>query len=150
MKKVLFVLMLSMIFGWYGCTGEQTEQISGIGVVFDGTPLIIDPSVIYQGTSVGQVEASQWNNGVTRLTISLDKADQALHRSNLAVVVCNGRLHVVPLSGFGEPLPPSACMLGFENNTSFHWFKFKNLINNINMAARRRAQWLSDLSGLSG
>lgn len=121
-----------------------------MGVVFDGTPQIFNASVIYMGSTVGQILDRQWRNGVTRLTISLDNANADLKQSNMTAVVKNGQLHLVPLSAVGEPLASPASILGFENNIALQWFRIRNLINNINMTAVRQAQWLTALSGLAG
>ena len=151
MKNVIFVLMASLVIGFCGCASEKFgSTTSGVGVVFDGAPLISDPSVGYMGTTVGQIVSSQWSNGVTRLTVSFNNDSQNLVAANMALVVKNGRLDLVPLSRFGQPLADQASMLGFNNRISLQWFKLKNIINDINMAAARQAKWLSSLSGLSG
>lgn len=151
MTKVFFVPLLLVMLGWYGCTAENIGQRSdGIGVFFDGAPLVVDSAVVYMGTAVGQIINSEWKNGITRFAIALNKDSQDLKRANIAAVVQNGQLKLVPISGVGEPLPSPAAILGFKNNLELKWFKFKNLIDNINMAASRQAQWLSALSGLSG
>ena len=147
---MFFGLILSLMLGCYGCSSEKFGQASGIGVLFDGAPLIFDSSVVCMGSVVGEILTSQWSNGVTRLTISLDNNSQDLQRSNMVAVVKNGQLNIVPMSGVGEALPPPACMLGFKNKLELQWFKFKNLINNINMAASHRTQWLSALFGSAG
>lgn len=150
MKKVAFALMLLLMLGWCGCSSEKLGRASGIGVVFDGAPLIFDTSVVYMGSTVGQILSSQWGNGITRLSISLNNASEDLKRSNMAAVVKNGQLNLVPLCGFGESLSSEACILGFKNKLGLQWFKLKHLIGNINMAADQQAQWLAARSGSAG
>jgi hypothetical protein len=150
MKKVAFALMLLLMLGGYGCSSEKLGRASGIGVVFDGAPLIFDTSVVYMGSTVGQILSSQWSNGVTRLSISLNSDGEDLKRSNMAAVVKNGQLNLVPLGGLGEALSSETCILGFENKIELQWFKLKHLIDNINMAADQQAQWLAARSGLAG
>jgi hypothetical protein len=150
MKKALSVFLLALMLGWYGCSSETFAPTAGTRVVIDGAPMIFDPSVIYMGSTVGQILTSQWNNGVTCLTISLNNDSQNLQQSNMAAMVKNGQLNLVALSAAGEPLSNPECILGFKNNLEFQWFKFKNLINNMNMAAGRQAQRLAALSGPQG
>ena len=73
-----------------------------------------------------------------------------MKKTNMAAVVKNGRLHLDALCGYGESLPPAACISGFSNTITYKWFKLKHLINNITMDADRRAQRLLVRSGLAG
>lgn len=54
MKKVAFALMLLLMLGSYGCSSEKLGRASGIGVVFDGAPLIFDTSVVYINMAADQ------------------------------------------------------------------------------------------------
>ena len=58
-KKVFFILMAMMI-GLPGCSVRQIDRMnpSGVGVMFDGEPLIFDSSVVFLGTVVGGVVIS--------------------------------------------------------------------------------------------
>ena len=150
MKKVFLVALLALVVCGYGCSPETFSKNEGIGVVFDGTAMIFDQSVVFMGTEAGQILSSEWANGVTRLTISLDDADRALQASNMAAVVKNGRLNLVVLGGAGQATDAPDCILGFSNTMKYRWFKIKNLIGNINNAASREIQWLNTLHGLQG
>jgi len=150
-KKVFFILMAMMI-GLPGCSVRQIDRMnpSGVGVMFDGEPLIFDSSVVFMGTVVGQMLSRESGNGVTRVSIALDGQHEALKKTNLAAVVKNGQLHLIMLSGYGDPLPPGGCINGFLNTNSYRWFKFRHIINDINNSADRRAQRLLARSGLAG
>jgi hypothetical protein len=148
-KAMVFVL----IMGWmalFGCSMPAMQNQNGVDAVFDGIPRIFDSTVVYMGRPVGQVVASQWNNGVTQLTISLDGQHVDLRKTNLAAVVKRGRLHLDAMGTSGAPLPEGACINGFVNMASYRWFKFKHIINNINISAERRAQRLKVRSSLAG
>ncbi|MBC2712688.1 MAG: hypothetical protein HGJ94_17385 [Desulfosarcina sp.] len=149
MKKSV-VLFLMMMVCLSGCSVPQIGSPSGIGVMFDGNPVIFDSSVVHMGTVVGQILSREWGNGVTRVSITLDGQYEDLKKANMAAVVKNGRLHLNAFSGYGAPMPPDACICGFVNTASYRWFKLKHLINNVTMAADRRAQRLLALSGLAG
>jgi hypothetical protein len=150
-KTVLLVLMVSVI-GLSGCSVSPigTGNTPGVGVVFDGEPLIFDPSVNFTGTVVGQILSREMSNGVARISIGLDGQYENLKKTNLAAVVKNGRLQLTLLSGYGESLPPGGCINGFVNTSSYRWFKFKHIINNINMTADQRVQRLLARSGRAG
>ncbi len=150
MKKWSLFILMTMIVGLSGCNVQQIGSPSGVGVVFDGEPLIFDSSVVYMETVVGRMISREMGNGVTRVSIALDDQYAGLKKTNLVAVVIDGRLHLAVLGGYGDPLPPAACISGFSNTASYRWFKFKHLINNITMAADRRAQRLLDRSGLAG
>lgn len=146
-------MFLTLLLAWAvfcGCSMNMAGHRQGIAVLFEGTPQIFDLSVQYQGMTVGKVVAHDWANGVTRIVIDLEGQYDGLMKNNLAVVAKTGRLHVVPLSGYGDSLPKDACINGFVNTTSYRWFRFKHLIGNINLSADRRARDLLAQSGLSG
>lgn len=150
MKKTAIIILLMVWIGLSGCSMQPMGGQDGVGVVFDGQPRIFDSTVIYMGMPVGQVQSTEYGNGVTRLLISLDGSYEDLKKNNMAAVVKNGQLHLNALSGHGAALPPATCIIGFINTSSYRWFKFIHLINNINMSAERRAQRLLLQSGLSG
>ncbi len=150
MKQAALVTLLMAMVVLCGCSIPPIGTSAGIGVMFEGEPLIFDSSVVYMGTVVGQVLSSEWGNGVTRVTIAPDGRYDDLKKTNLVAVVRNGRLHLDTLGGYGDPLPPSACISGFEKPYLYHWFKFKHLINNMMMAADQRARRLRVRSGLAG
>jgi len=142
--------LLVVWFGSSGCSLQPTGGQAGLKVLFDGDPQFFDPSVQHMGMTVGQVVSREWRNGVTLVTVSLDGSYDSMKRSNLALVVRNGRLQVATLGGYGEMLAPGACINGFVNNASYQWFKITNLVGNITIAADRRAMGLLARSGLSG
>ena len=150
MKKTAILILMMVWIGLPGCSMQSMGGRDGVGVVFDGQPQIFDSTVVYMGMPVGQVQSTEYGNGVTRLLISLDGQYQDLKKNNMAAVVKNGQLHLHALSGYGIALPPAACIGGFLNTSSYRWFKFKHLINNVTMSADRRAQRLLLQSGLSG
>ena len=152
MKKTLCYALMVMMMGLAGCSLEQitTGNPSGVWVMFDGEPLLFDSSVIYMGTVVGRVTSRETGNGVTRVSIALDGQYDDLKKNNMAAVVKNGRLHLQRFSGYGLSLPPDGCINGFMNLSSYRWYKFRHIINNINMSADRRAQRLLVRSGLAG
>lgn len=150
MKKFVFFVLMVVIAGLPGCSVQQIGNSSGVGVMFDGEPVIFDSSVVYMGTVVGRILSREWGNGVTRISIALDSQYEALIKNSLAAVVKNGRMHLNLLSGYGDPLPPGGCISGFVNTSSYRWFKFRHLINNVTMSADRRAQHLLARSGLAG
>jgi hypothetical protein len=150
MKKMAFCMLILSMVGWNGCSTSPMGNSAGVGVMFDGSPLIFDTSVVCMGTVVGRMLSQEWGNGVTRVSIALDSPYENLKTTNMAVVVKNGRLHLNALGGYGEALPPGACISGFSNTNSYRWFKFKHLINNVIMAADQRAQRLRIRSGLAG
>lgn len=150
MKKTVVFVLIALLSVLCGCSAQPMGSQSGIGVVFDGQPHIFDPSVICLGNPVGQVLSSEWSNGVTRVTISLDGPAADLKKTNMAVVVKNGHLQLNTLGTHGVALAPSQCINGFVNTASYRWFKFKHLINNITISADRRAQQLLARSGLAG
>jgi hypothetical protein len=150
-KTACFLLMVTM--GVIpGCSLQQIDNgnTSDLAVMFDAVPLIFDSSVVFMGTVVGQMISLETANGVARVSIVLDSQYDALKKNNLAAVVKNGRLHLKRFSGYGDPLPPGGYINGFGNFISYQLFKFKHIINNINMSADRRAQRLRVLSGLAG
>ncbi|MEE4112939.1 MAG: hypothetical protein V2I40_09010 [Desulfobacteraceae bacterium] len=151
MKK-LVIAILMMVIGIPGCSVQPvgSGNSRGVGVMFDGEPLIVDASVIFLGIVVGQILSHETGNGVTRVSIALDSQYDDLKKNNLAAVVKNGRLHLSTFSGYGDPLPPGGYINGFINTTSYRWFKLRHLINNINISADRRAQRLLVRSGWAG
>ena len=152
MKKTVFFILMVMVMGLPGCSVKSigSGNPTGVGVMFDGDPLIFDSSVVFMGTVVGQIFSREIGNGVTRVSIALDGQYDDLEKTNLAAVVKNGRLHLNILSGHGDPLPPGGYINGFVNTASYRWFKLKLIINNINLSADRRAQHLLVRSGLAG
>ena len=76
-----------VIVGLPGCSVQQIENPSGIGVMFDGEPPIFDSSVVFMGTVVGRILSREWGNGVTRIFIVLDSQYEDLKKNSLAVVV---------------------------------------------------------------
>ena len=150
MKKAMFLTLLLAWAVFCSCSMEAMGHRQGIAVLFEGTPQIFDLSVQYQGMTVGKVVAHDWANGITRIVIDFDSQYDGLMKNNLAIVAKAGRLNVVPMSGYGDLLPKDACINGFVNTTSYRWFKFKHLIDNINFSADRRARDLLARSGLSG
>lgn len=152
MRKTACFFLMVMMFALPGCSLQQIDNknTSDLAVMFDAVPLIFDSSVVYMGTVVGQMISRETANGVARVSIALDSPYDALKRNNLAAVVKNGRLHLKRFSGYGDPLPPGGYISGFVNLYSYRLFKFKHIINNINMSADRRAQRLRVLSGLAG
>ena len=152
MKKTVFFILMVMVMGLPGCSVKPigSGNPTGVGVMFDGDPLIFDSSVVFMGTVVGQIFSREIGNGVTRVSIALDGQYNDLEKTNLAAVVKNGRLHLTILSGHGDPLPPGGYINGFVNTISYRLFKLKYIISNINMSADRRAQHLLVRSGLAG
>ena len=150
MKRLIMVLVVAMGGVLWGCAMESAGNRGGIHVVFDGRPLIVDAVVYHQGVPVGRVGSSDLINGVTRMVIDLDARYDALKKNNLAVVAHKGRLHLATLSAYGQALPPDACINGFNDMHSYRWFKFRCLINNINLSAERRAQHLMVRTGRPG
>ena len=150
MKKKLIMVAVVLWVGLSGCALPPTETGAGLVAVFDGVPQIFDPVVVHRGTVIGQVGASEWRHGVTRVTLELDSPYDQWAQSNAVVIAHNGRLHWKTVSGSGQPLPSGACINGFLNKTSYQWFKFKSLLNNINNAALQRAQRLQARSELGG
>ena len=150
MKKTAFLVLILSMVGWCGCSMPPVNGSAGLGVIFDGDPLIFDSSVAFLGMDVGRVVSREWGNGVTRVFIDLDSQYDGLKKSNVAAVVRSGRLHLRSLGGYGYPLPPDACIGGFVNTISFQLFKLKHIINNVSMSADRRAQRLLARSGLVG
>jgi hypothetical protein len=152
MKKTVFIILMVMVIGLPGCSVQPIGggSPSGVGVMFDGEPLIFDSSVVFLGTVVGQILSHETGNGVTRVSIALDGQYDDLKKNNLAAVVKNGRLHLTAFCGYGDPLPPGGYISGFINTASYRWFKFRHIINNINLSADRRAQRLLVRSGLAG
>lgn len=150
-KSVLFTLIV-IIVGLAGCSVQPVGNgtPSGIWVMFDGDPLILDSSVVFMGTVVGQVRSRDWGNGVTRVSIVLDGQYDDLKKDNMAAVVKNGRINLEAMSGYGDSLPQHGCINGFVNRLSYRLFKFTNLTNNITISADRRAQHLLVRSGLAG
>ena len=147
-KTVLFVLMVMAM----GCSVSPIGDgnPSAVGVMFDGDPLIFDSAVIFQGTVVGQILSQEVVNGITRVSIALEGQPDDLKKNNLAAVVKNGRLHLIQFAGYGDPLPPGGHINGFLNISSYRWFKFKHIINNIKSSADQRAQRLLVRSGWAG
>ena len=148
-KRMVFML----IMGWialFGCSMPAMQNQNGMDAVFDGIPRIFDSTVVYMGRPVGQVVATEWNNGVTKVTISFDGQHVDLRKTNLAAVVKRGQLHLDTMGKIGAPLPAGACINGFVNTASYQWFKFRHIINNINLSAERRAQRLMVQSSLAG
>lgn len=152
MKKTVLIILMVMAIGLPGCSMQPigNGNSSGVGVIFDGEPLIFDASVVYLGTVVGQILSREMVNGITRVSIVLDGQYDDLKKNNLAAVVKNGRLHLNRFSGHGDPLPPGGHINGFINPASYRWFKFKHIINNINSSADRRTQRLLVRSGWAG
>ena len=150
MKKRLIAVGLMLLVGVSGCSLPPTGDGGGLVAVFDGVPQLFDSAVVHQGSVIGQVRASEWRNGVTRMTIDLDSQFTHLAQSNAAVVANNGRLHWKSLSAYGEPLPSGGCINGFSTNSSYQWFRFKHLINDITMSAQRRAVQLQARSESGG
>lgn len=150
MKKTVLVVLLGVMVGLAACSVQKGGSTSGLGVMFDGEPLIFDSSVVFMGDPVGRILSHEWANGVARVSIGIDGQYENLKRNNMAAVVKNGRLHLNAISGYGDPLPPGGCIMGFTNMTSFRLFKVMHLINNITMSADRRAQYLLARSGLAG
>ncbi len=152
MKKTISIILMVMVIGLPGCSVEPigSGNPSGVGVMFDGEPLIFDSSVVFLGTVVGQILSQETGNGVTRVSIALDGQYDDLKKNNLAAVVKNGRLHLNMFSGYGDPLPAGGYITGFINTASYRWFKFSHIINNINLSADRRAQRLLVRSGWAG
>lgn len=136
--------------GLGGCSMPPIGNPAGVEVMFDNNPLIFDSSVVCMGTVVGRVLSREWGNGVTRVSIVLDGQYEELKKTNMAVVVKSGRMHLLALGGYGQPLLPDACISGFANSFSYCWFKFKHLINNAVMSADQRAHSLRLRSGLAG
>ncbi len=152
MKKTACFILMMMVMGLLGCSVQPigSGHPSGVGVVFDGEPLIFDSSVVFMGTVVGQILSREVVNGVTRVSIALDGQHDDLKKNNLAAVVKNGRLQLNMFSGYGDPLPPGGYINGFVNTSSYRLFKFRHIINNINSSADRRAQRLLVRSGWAG
>jgi hypothetical protein len=152
MKKTLCFILMVMMMGLAGCSVEQINNgnPSGVWVMFDGEPLLFDSSVIYMGSVVGRVISRETGNAVTRVSIDLDGRHHDLKQNNMAAVVKNGRLHLRRFSGYGLSLPPDGCINGFMNLSSYRWYKFRHIINNINMSADQRAKRLLARSGLAG
>ncbi len=150
MKKTVFLVLILSMVGWCGCSMPPVNGPAGLGIIFDGDPIIFDSSVTFMGMEVGRVISREWGNGVTRVFIDLDSQYDGLKKSNVAAVVKNGRLHLRSLGGYGYPLSPDSCIGGFENSISFQLFKLKHVINNVSMSADRRAQRLLARSGLAG
>lgn len=152
MKKSVYFILMVLVIGLPGCSVQPigNGNPSGVGVMFDGEPLIFDSSVVFMGTVVGRILSREMNNGVARVSIALDGQYDNLKNNNLAAVVKNGWLHLNVFSGYGDPLPAGGCINGFSNTSSYRWFKLRHLFNNINMSADRRAQRLLARSGRAG
>ena len=150
MKKALTILFLMLTAGLTGCSVQPSGNRDGIAAVFDGAPQLFDSSVVYMGTVVGQTLSNESHNGVTRVAFVLDGPYGDLARSNLVAVAGNGRLHLIVLGGYGEPLTPGTSILGFKNTFTYRWFKFINLINNANMSAQNHARRLQAQYGMGG
>jgi hypothetical protein len=150
MKKTAFLVLILSMVGWCGCSMPPVNGSAGLGIIFDGDPLIFDSSVTFMGMEVGRVLSREWGNGVTRVYIDLDSQYDGLKKSNVAAVVKSGRLHLCSLGGYGYPLSADSCIGGFKNTISFQLFKLKHIINNVSMSADRRAQRLVARSGLAG
>lgn len=152
MKKSVYFILMVMVIGLPGCSVQPigNGNSSGVGVMFDGEPLIFDSSVVFMGTEVGRILSREMNNGVARVSIAVDGQYAHLKKNNLAAVVKNGRLHLNVLSGHGDPLPADGSIIGFLNTLSYRWFKVRHLFDNINMSADRRAQRLLARSGRAG
>lgn len=152
MKKSVYFILMVMVIGLPGCSVQPigNGNPSGVGVMFDGEPLIFDSSVVFMGTEVGRILSREMNNGVARVSIAVDGQYTNLKKNNLAAVVKNGRLHLNVLSGHGDPLPADGSIIGFLNTFSYRWFKVRHLFDNINMSADRRAQRLLARSGREG
>ena len=150
MKQSMWLIVMVGCFSLLGCAVQPMGNSDGVGVVFDSEPRIYDASVVYRGMPVGEVLSRDQGNGVHRVMIAMDNQYGDLLKTNLAVVVQNGRLHLKLLNGYGTPLAPGSCINGFVNIASYRWFKFKHLINNVTMSADRRAHRLLTQSGLAG
>ncbi|WP_372682444.1 hypothetical protein [Desulfosarcina sp.] len=148
-KTMVLILMVMVMVMAVGCSVQPIGKgnPSGVGVIFDGEPLIFDSSVFFQGTVVGQILSREAVNGIARVSIALEGQRDDLIKNNLAAVVKNGRLHLNRFAGYGDPLPPGGYINGFVNTTSYRWFKLKHIINNINSSADRRTQRLLVQSG---
>lgn len=150
MKQTVVFVLIAVLGALCGCSVQPMGSQNGIGVVFDGQPRIFDSSVICLGNPVGQILSSELSNGVTRITISIEGPFADLKKTNMAVVVKNGRLQLNTLSANGVLLAPSQCTKGFVNTKTYRWFKSKHLNNNNTFSADRRAQQLLSRSGLGG
>lgn len=150
MKNTALVFLIVAMVGLGGCSEQRIGSSSDLKLIFDGEPHIFDPSVVYMETAVGRIISREQGHGITRIFIALDDQSENLRKTNLTGVVKNGRLHLSELGGYGDPLPPDGCLSGFLNTASYRWFRFKYIINNITMAADRRAQRLLARSGLAG
>ena len=150
MKQSIGLIVMVAWFGLCGCSAGPLGNQDGVGVVFDSAPRLYDSSVVFMGMPVGKVLSGDSGNGIHRVIISMDGQSNDLLKTNLAAVVSNGRLTLKQLNGYGTPLAPGACIIGFKNIASYQWFKFKHLINNITISADRRAQRLLAHSGLAG
>jgi hypothetical protein len=150
MRKTACCILIMAMVGLYGCSMPPVGRSAGVGVMFDDDPLVFDSSVVYMGTVVGRMLSQERGNGITRVLIVLDDQYEDLKKTNMAVVVKSGQIHLRALGGFGQPMTPDACILGFSNSFSYRWFKFKHLFNNVILAANQRAQALQRRSGLTG
>ncbi len=126
-----------------GCL--QTRTGNSVSVMFDRPPLLFGDEVVFNGTTVGKVNAVEVGAGnIARVDFIPSSEFSSSLADNLVFYVNNGRLVAAKLRNFGSPLEKGAFLCGFNSKSSLYWFMLKNALGDSARAAMNRAAFLGE------
>lgn len=121
---------------------------SGIHVMFDAKPHIVDDNVYWHGKTIGAVAGIEnGKTAITRVTVTLDSQFKAYAGHHWAFYVDKGRLMADRHSTTGKQLATGEAVCGFSSKAALNWFKVKTLLNDRVANAMRRAASLQQRFG---
>lgn len=134
------VLLAAILMGT-GCQNADDQE--GIHVMFEGTPKIYHPGVVFHGLIIGEIQDQQLGRGrVSKITIRIDPQFFPYAGRHWAFYVENGRLKAGKINNTGNSIKAGDLVCGFTSKAAFTWFKIKTLLNNRIAKANRRANKL--------